>query len=175
MGDCIDLTLDSDEEAPPQNSRPAPAKRKLASPSSDDSDVVVVEEAAEAKRARQEPGEQQEPVDPDADVIVTGATGAVSGLNLAGLACSHLGQQQLVMTWCAVFAAVCCAQVALRDYPHSRPDCGSKLFKKGVHAANSNTCPQVGVLAADQFDAHCVLFTVSGSCMLCGHAVCPML
>ncbi|WIA39293.1 hypothetical protein OEZ86_005411 [Tetradesmus obliquus] len=124
MGDCIDLTLDSDEEAPPQNSRPAAAKRRLASSSSDDSDVVVVEEAAEAKRASQEPGEQQEPVDPDADVIVTGATGAV----------------------------------ALRDYPHSRPDCGSKLFKKGVHAANSNTCPQCYCLVCDKNAAECQLW-----------------
>ncbi|KAF6235186.1 SNF2 family N-terminal domain-containing protein [Scenedesmus sp. NREL 46B-D3] len=75
MGDCIDLTLDSDEEAAPKTSRPAPVKRRQPSTTSDDSDVILVEDGAEAKRARQEPAEQQEPVDPDADVIVTAATG----------------------------------------------------------------------------------------------------
>jgi predicted phage gp36 major capsid-like protein len=78
MGDCIDLTLDSDEEAAPQTSRQAPTKRRLPSPPSDDSDVILVEDGAEAKRARQEPAEQQEPVDPDAEVVVTAETGHVS-------------------------------------------------------------------------------------------------
>jgi hypothetical protein len=88
MGDCIDLTLDSDEEAAPQTSLQVPAKRRLPSPLSDDSDVILVEDAAEAKRARQEPAEQQQPVDPDADVIVTAETGLVSMWHLAALAWS---------------------------------------------------------------------------------------
>jgi hypothetical protein len=92
MGDCIDLTLDSDEETAPQTSSPEPGKRRLPSPPSDDSDVILVEEGAAAKRARQEPAEQQEPVDPDADVIVTADTGVVSVYTL------HAWQAR---SWCS--------------------------------------------------------------------------
>jgi hypothetical protein len=155
MGDCIDLTLDSDEEAAPQTSRPVPTKRRLPSPSTEDDDVIVVEDGP-AKRARQEPAEQQEPVDPDAEVVVTAETGDVS-MGLAGLPGCMRPSPAAAVSYDLV-CCVCCAQVALRDYPHSRDTCGTKPFKKGVEASNSTTCTNVRasqLATAQQMHASC--------------------
>jgi hypothetical protein len=65
---------------------------------------------------------------------------------------------------------VCFVQVALRDFPHGRPLCGTKPFKKGVEASNSSTCTNVRACTAPHCSTDaCQLRQVTACCvnMLC--------